>query len=172
MRNHSSLRILALVALSILFSLQCSCSRRISLRLRVQTDSTRQAALTAHLLDIDPIELVLAGADDQSPQGREVYRAHPKLEQLAGLMNARRQAAYSLGPDVFLFLEQSRPLWEPHVVATLRTDAEGRAGIDGLSPGNYWLMGYSEESFWVRPVAVREGDNVVILDRSNALYFN
>ena len=171
MKNRLSLQILAFVSLSILLSLQCSCSRRVSLRLRVDTDSTRHEGLTAHLLDTDPINLVMTGADEQSPQGQEVYRAHPKLKQLAALLNARRQAAYSPGPDVFLFLDQSRPLWEPHVIETLQPDAEGGAGIDGLRPGNYWLMARSEEAFWVQPVAVTEGDNVVVLDRSNALYF-
>nr|AIA14048.1 Unknown Function [uncultured bacterium] len=175
MRNPLFLQVFALVSLSILFSLQCSCSRGTSVILKVHTDSTREAGVTAHLLDIDPINLVATGADEQSPQGQEVYRAHPKLKQLAGLMNARRREAYSLGPDVFLFLHQSRPLWEPHVIGSLRTDAEGEARIDGLKPGNYWLMGYGEargsESFWVRPVAVKEGYNVVVLERSNALYF-
>jgi hypothetical protein len=131
--------------------------------------------VTLHLLDIDPIDLVVTGADDLTPAGEQVYRAHPRLKELAKLMNARRQAAYSLGPDVFLFLDQSRPMWEPRIIESAQTDAQGNALLDGLRPGRYRLIGYIEapggEAFWDRQVVIEDGDNEVVLERGNALYF-
>ena len=180
MRNQSPHRLLALVIVSALFSLGCSSSRRSSLQLKSRSqsasgDSAPLAQATFHLLDVDPITLVMTGADEHTPWGGEVYRAHPNLRGLAGLMSARRQAAYSLGPDVFLFLEQSRPLWEAHVIRSVRTDMAGNARLDDLKPGSYWLMGYSETpeagAFWVQQVDIKEGTHDVVLERSNALYF-
>src|SRR5215213_7224469 len=180
MRNQASFRILALVALAALFELHCSHPNRASLRLKARPgsppgDSTPLAGVTLHLLDIDPIDLVVTGVEDHTPHGERVYQDHPRLKELANLMNARRQAAYSLGPDVFLFLSQSRPLWEPRVIKSAQTDAEGNARLDGIKPGSYRLIGYIEapgrEAFWDRQVAVDEGDNEVVLESSNALHF-
>jgi hypothetical protein len=167
MRNYLYSRILALLILSALLNLQCSCSTRTSLRLRVRprsapVSSTPPPRVTVHLLDIDPID-------------GEVYNADPKLKELAGLMNARRQEAYSLGPDVFLFLDQSRPIWEPHVIRSVETDGQGNARLDDLKPGRYWLMAYSQaqvrDAFWAQQLTVKEGDNEVVLEPGNALYF-
>jgi hypothetical protein len=175
MKNYPPLQILALVILSSLFTLHCSYSRPTSLRVRVRLDSGSVYSMSlervaVHLLDVDPINLVLTGSEEHT----EVYRAHPRLKVLAGVMNARRQAAYSLGPDVFLFLDQSRPLWEPHVIKSMQTDAEGDARLDDLKPGSYWLMGYSEgqerEAFWIQQIMVKVGDNEIVLEPGNALY--
>lgn len=178
MRSRSRPRIAGLVILSVLFNLNSSCSPRASLRLSVGSGARSAPSppprAIVHLLDIDPIELVSTGGDEQSPRAAEAYRAHPRLKELAGLMNARRQAAYSLGPDVFLFLDQSRPVWEPHVLRSAQTDAEGRAKLDDLAPGSYWLMCYCEEpgseAFWSRRVMIEDGANEVALERSEALY--
>lgn len=133
------------------------------------------AQATFHLLDVDPINLVMTGGDEHTPWGEEVYNAHPNLRELASLLSARRQAAYSLGPDVFLFLEQSRPLWKAHVIRSVQTDMAGNARLVDLKPGSYWLMGYSEMheagAFWVQQVDIKDGANEVVLERSNALYF-
>lgn len=161
---------LALVMLSSLFALHCSYPRTASLQLRVRPVSK----VAVHLLDIDPINMVLTGGEEHTDLEAEVYRAHPRLKVLAGVLNARRQSAYSLGPDVFLFLDQSRPLWEPHAIRSIETNAEGDARLDNLKPGSYWLMVYSdvqeEEAFWLRQIMIKDGDNEVVLEPGDALY--
>lgn len=157
MRNYSLSRILALLVLSTLLNLQCSCSTRTSLRLKLRPPSQ----VTVYLLDTDPID-------------RELYSADAKLKEMASLMNARRREAYSLGPDVFLFLDQSKPVWEPHVVRSVETDGEGNARLDDLQPGSYWLMAYSRtqvrDALWLQQVTIKEGDNEAVLEPGNALY--
>ena len=157
MRNHSHARASTLLVLSTLLNLQCSVSTQTSLRLEVRPSS----AVTAYLLDIDPLD-------------RELYNADPELKELAALMQARRREAYSLGPDVFLFLDRSRPVWGPHVVRSVETDADGAARLDNLKPGDYWLMAFSREqvrdALWLRHVIIKEGRNEAVLERGNALY--
>ena len=89
-------------------------------------------------------------------------------------MDARRRNAYSLGAEVIPFMEDSRPLWEPHVIRSIRTDAQGRALFQGLKPGDYWLMGRTETkegaAFWNQRVSVGRGENRITLDQTNALY--
>lgn len=176
MKYYPRLRILALLILSSLFTLHCSYSQQTTLRLRVRLDSNSGHSMSPeqrafHLLDTDPINLVLTASEEHTA---EVYRAHPRLKILAGVLNARRQSAYSLGPDVFLFLDQSKPLWEPHVIRSIETDAEGNARLDNLTAGSYWLMVYSEaperQAFWLQQVMVKDGDNEVVLRPDNALY--
>lgn len=151
----------------------CSLNRSVvELSLRVPPGADTQA--TFHLLDADPFALAMqvgggAGADEN------VHRAHPKLRTLAGLLNARRREAYSLSRDVFLFLEQSKDLWRPHVIQSVNTDLQGRAAFRRLKPGAYWVMGYvrapGAEAFWLQPVAVESGVNRLSFNRNNALYF-
>lgn len=132
-----------------------------------------------YVLDEDLIKLAMDTDDEATtaPLREQVFAAHPRLGALAGLMNARRREAYSLGPDVFLLLEQSRPLWEPHVIARARGDEGGRAHFGNLAPGVYWLMAETKardgsgEAFWNLRVAVGRGENRLKLDESNALYF-
>jgi hypothetical protein len=138
-------------------------------------DSSAHANATFYLLDDDPIYIVMNGGNEQTLQSADVYRKHPRLQVLAGKMNARRQGAYSLGPDVFLLVEQSRPLWEPHVIRSVQTDVLGHSRLDDLKPGSYWLMGYiqteEQEAFWLQSITVKVGANEIVLERSNALYF-
>lgn len=131
---------------------------------------------TLYLLDADPILLAMAEADGADPAQTRTHREHPRLRMMASLMNARRLAAYRLGPDIALVLEQSKPLWETHVVRTARTDGRGRAVFDDLAPGHYWLMCLSERdgglAFWDPRVTVERGrTESVVLDRSNALTY-
>lgn len=81
-----------------------------------------------------------------------------------------------MGPDVFLFLDQAKPVWEPHVSRSVETDGEGKAMLDNLKPGIYWLLARSQtqdrNTLWLRQVTIKEGDNEVRLDRDNALYFS
>jgi hypothetical protein len=98
-------------------------------------------------------------------------------------MNARRREAYSLSPDIFLLVEQARPLWESHVIEKIqgKMQAEGHARVsfEDLTPGTYWLMAYEKmrdgddgrEAFWNLQVKVGRGETRVSLDEKNALYF-
>lgn len=165
MRNLSCPVILALVITSILPDVACFSSRRSSLQIKLRQqgsgDATHRAAVTFHLLDVDPIYLVLNGGLDSTPQGAEVYKEHPRLKTLAGKLNARRFGGYSLSSDVFLFLDQSRPLWESHVIKSGQTDASGNAVLNDLAKGTYWLVAYSrvsgEEAFWAQQVDIKDG---------------
>ena len=129
---------------------------------------------TFHLLDADMIMLAMAKGNESSPVREKVYREHPNLGMVAQVMDARRRNAYSLGAEVMSFVEQSRPLWEPHVIQSTRTDAQGRAVFQSLKPGDYWLMGRTEAvggaAFWNQRVSVSRGDNKITLDQTNALY--
>ncbi|MDQ3804141.1 MAG: hypothetical protein M3416_09965 [Acidobacteriota bacterium] len=131
------------------------------------------AGATVYLLDDDLIRLAMAEADAGDPVRAGVHREHPRLRILAGLMNARRFSAYPLGPDVKLLLEQSRPLWEPHVLRAERADGRGRAAFVGLAPGAYWLMCLDERdgrvAFWNLRLVLGRGANEVTLDAKNAL---
>ena len=164
--NQYSRLVLKLGIILLLFSSGCSNSARPSLRLTVRMesasiDSSARANATFYLLDEDPIYLVMNGGNEQTLQAADVYRKYPRLQVLAGKMNARRQAAYSLGPDVFVLVDQSRPLWEPHVIRSVQTDGAGQSRLDDLKPGSYWLMGYSQtpeqEAFWLLSVTVKVG---------------
>lgn len=170
----------ALPVISLSFILSCSNSNRGSLAVEARAvfpagDPRPIAQVTIHLLDADLIRLAMAEGDEHSPSHDKVHAENPRLKSLAGLMNGRRREAYSLGPDAFLLLEQSRPLWEPHVLRTAETDAEGRASFENLRPGQYWLMCYrwkgGGEAFWNHQVIVEKGTNRVALDEINALYF-
>lgn len=139
---------------------------------------TRPVGLeTLHLLDADPIRLAMAEPDESDAVQSKTHREHPRLRVLAGLMNGRRFSAYPLGTDIALMLEQSRPLWETHVVRTARTDERGRALFERLAPGHYWLMCLSERdgklAFWNPRVTVTRGaTEAVVLDLSNALTYS
>lgn len=131
------------------------------------------AGATVRLLDDDFIRLAMAEDEGGEPARAAVHREHPRLRMLAGLMHARRYSAYPLGPDVKLLLEQSRPLWEPHVLRAARADDGGRAALDGLAPGVYWLMCLDERggrlAFWNVRLELARGANEVTLDGKNAL---
>jgi hypothetical protein len=127
-----------------------------------------------YLLDADMIELAQVKQQEMSPAEERVFRENPKLHSLAGLMNARRREAYQLGPDVVPFMEQSMPLWQPHVLQTGETDQEGRVTFRDLKPGNYWLMGraempYGGVAFWNLLIEVKSGETSVALGPANSL---
>lgn len=179
MRYLTCRRILVLVLISALVNLECSPSPRPSLQIKSRhhfssADSATFSLVTLHLLDVDPFHLIMSGGHENTPQGSEVYREHPRLKILAGKLNARRFGGYSLSPDVFVFIEQSRPLWEIHIIKSGQTDTSGNASLDALTPGSYWLLAYSQvsgaEAFWVQQVDIKDGSNEVELQRSNALY--
>lgn len=131
--------------------------------------------VTLYLLDEDMMRLALVTGNEPTPLQERVFRENPKLRNLAGLMNARRREAYSLGPEVSAFIEQSRPLWQPHVLQTALTDAYGRATFRNLKPGDYWLMGYTETgegngvAFWNLFVTVNRGEQSITLEPLNSL---
>jgi predicted RNA polymerase sigma factor len=116
----------------------------------------------------------MRAGDDENEVSEMVHREHPKLRSLAGLLNARRREAYSLSSDVFLLLDQSKPLWQPRVVQTVSIDRLGHASFRRLKPGTYWIMGYVRESwaeaFWLQQLSVGSGATTVALNQSNTLY--
>ena len=151
-------------------------SLSVEARVVVDGDTRPVSGETLYLLDADPILLAMAEVNEGDAVQVRTHREHPRLRMLAGLMNARRLAAYRLGTDIALVLEESRPLWETHVVRTARTDERGRAVFDGLAPGHYWLTCLSERdgklAFWNPRVTVaRARTEAVVLDQSNALTF-
>jgi hypothetical protein len=139
------------------------------------TDNVRAPAQGAalYLLDEDMIKLAVVKEGETNSLREKVYKENPGLRSLAGLMNARRREAYSLGPEVADFMEQSRPLWEPHVIQAGKTDAEGRVTFTGLKPGDYWLMGRVDTrggvAFWNLAVKVGRGTSSITLEPANAL---
>jgi hypothetical protein len=147
----------------------------ISARVYYQGDADSHAsAATFYLLDEDMMKLALVKEGEMSPLQEKVFRENPKLRGLAGLMNARRREAYSLGPEVAQFMEQSRPLWQAHVVQTRETNAAGRATFTDLAPGDYWLMGRVSlrdggVAFWNLSVQIKRGETSVTLEPANAL---
>lgn len=127
-----------------------------------------------YLLDEDMMRLALVSRGEPGALQEKVFRENPKLKNLAGLMNARRREAYSLGPEVSDFVEQSRPLWQPHVVQSAEADAQGRASFYNLKPGDYWLMARAETpdggvAFWNLFVTVKRGETSVKLEPLNSL---
>lgn len=133
------------------------------------------AYATLYLLDRDMMRLALVQEGEANPLQQRVFRENPTLRNLAGLMNARRREAYPLGPDVAPFMEQSRPLWQPHIIQTTETDAVGRARFLNLEPGDYWLMcrtGTAADGgvvFWNLFVTIKRGENSTKLDPLNSL---
>lgn len=129
---------------------------------------------TFYLLDADMIMLSLIEGNERSPLRDKVYREHPNLGMVAMVMDARRRSAYSLGAEAIPFMENSRPLWEPHVIQSAQTDERGRAVFKSLRPGDYWLLGRIEKrdgaAFWNQRISVFRGDNRITLDQNNALY--
>lgn len=133
------------------------------------------ARKTFYLLDADMIRLAMVEGNEGSSLRDQVYREHPTLGMVAKVLDARRRSAYSLGAEVISFMENSRPLWETHVVQSAPTDAHGHVYFQSLKPGDYWLMGRTETvgggaAFWNHPVTIGRGENKVKLDQTNALY--
>lgn len=166
-----------ILSLLLLATMLGACSSRLngtSIELSVSGLPVADASATCYLLDTDPFALAMR-ADGGTGADEKVHRAHPKLRSLAGLMNARRREAYSVSRDVFLLMEQSKDLWEPHVVHSAQTDRQGRAVFKGITPGSYWVMGdvraAGGEAFWLQQVAVTSGVNYLSFNRQNALYF-
>ena len=146
-----------------------------SIKYDARENAQAVAQTTFYLLDADPFLLALEQKNETDPLREKVFRENPKLNNLAGIMNARRREAYSLGPDLVPFMEQSRPLWEPHTVARAQTDHEGHALFNRIEPGAYWLMGRTEDNrgrlaFWNMPVPISRGENKIMLNESNALH--
>lgn len=132
------------------------------------------ANATLYLLDRDMMKLALVLEGEANPLQERVFKEHPALRNLAGVMNARRRESYALGPEVVPFMEQSQALWQPHVVQTTRTDAEGGARFVNLEPGDYWLACRVETpsggvAFWNLFVTVKRGDNSIRLEPLNSL---
>ncbi|HKS28899.1 MAG TPA: hypothetical protein VJS44_13825 [Pyrinomonadaceae bacterium] len=136
-------------------------------------ERTLAQGATVYLLDADMMRLALIKEGEITPLQEKVARENPRFRSLAGLMNGRRREAYSLGPEVKDFMEQSRPLWEPHVIQERKLDEEGRATFTDLKPGDYWLMGRADSrggvAFWNLFVRVERGETSVTLDAANSL---
>lgn len=127
-----------------------------------------------YLLDEDMMRLALVKEGEPTALQEQVFRENPKLRSLAGLMFARRREAYSLGPEVSDFMEQSRRLWQSHVKAMTETDAMGRAIFRDLVPGDYWLMGRAATpqggvAFWNLFISIRGGETSINLSPANSL---
>jgi hypothetical protein len=144
-------------------------------RVTYRAADERAAGFAAlYLLDTDMMKLPLVKEGEESPLEQEVFRRHADLRNLARVLNARRREAYSLGPEVTRFVEESEPLWQPHVIRTARADADGRAILYNLKPGQYWLMARVETAekgvgFWNLPVTVNAGENQISLTPFNSL---
>ena len=174
MRRRLALAAGAAAAAAALAAASCSSFRQAaSVRVEARTERGPSAGATLYLLDEDLIRLAMAEPDAGDDAQSAVHREHPRLRLLAGLMNGRRFSAYPLGPDVRLLLEQSRPIWEPHVLRAARADERGRAAFEHLAPGDYWLMCVDERdgrvAFWNVKLSLARGANVITLDAKNAL---
>ncbi len=178
-RSLAALGLLALIVLSGLWWLIISRLNRCSLAMNARIvrgsgEMLPVANETFYLLDVDLILLAMEKGDESSPLREKVYQEHPNLGMVAMVMDARRRSAYSLGAEVLPFIEQSRPLWERHVITSLKTDAGGHAVFKNLRPGDYWLMGRMETgagaAFWNQRVSLERGENKIMLDQDNALY--
>lgn len=180
-RTLRHFHVAVLLLLSTLPAWVCTACRpaRGNLLVTARTTNSRGASApaksaTLYLLDEDPMKLSLAQAGALAPLQEKVYAENPKLRNLAAVLNARRREAYSLGPEVASFVEQSSPLWQPHVIQTRATDAAGRASFMELKPGDYWLMCLAETeeggvAFWNLSIKVEGADSSVTLEPRNSL---
>lgn len=182
-RKRVSLLLSAAFALLILIALAWVGARRLThgvllVSARISDADGRRApagSATLYLLDEDMMKLSLVKEGETSPLQEKVFRENPRLRNLAGIMNARRREAYGLGPEVVTFMEQSRPLWQPHVLQSRETDTEGRATFTDLEPGGYWLMGRASlrggggVAFWNLFVPIERGETSLTLEPANAL---
>jgi hypothetical protein len=71
-------------------------------------------------------------------------------------------------------VEASRPCWEGHLVKETITDFEGRAQLDQIRPGKYWLLGMTETrsafALWNVPLVLPLTETKLLLDQNNAIY--
>lgn len=151
------------------------CTLLVEVRLSdIKGEQRPASSVILYLLDQDMMKLALVKEGATNPLQEKVFRENPNLRGLAAVLNARRREAYSLGPDVSLFMEQSRELWQPHVIQTTQTDGEGRAGFENLEPGDYRLMGRAERpdggvAFWNLFLTISRGQNSRRLEPLNSL---
>ncbi|KOR31094.1 hypothetical protein TI04_02680 [Achromatium sp. WMS2] len=72
--------------------------------------------------------------------------------------------------------EKSKIIWSEYMVKATVTNRSGQAWIRQLTPGIYWLIGWTatetELGFWQQRVELVPGENRIILNPRNALYFD
>lgn len=85
-------------------------------------------------------------------------------------------ARYNSLPDNQPFYLAAMEAIKPHIVKTVTTDFSGKATIDVVPAGSYYLMGISATprgfAFWNLPVEIKAGQNSLVLDQNNAAYAN
>lgn len=63
----------------------------------------------------------------------------------------------------------------PHFLREVQTDFQGKVVIKDIRPGDYWIMGVTDTredyAFWNYKITVKPGENKLLLDQNNALYF-
>jgi len=80
-----------------------------------------------------------------------------------------------LGIEMIIVMIQQGKDTAPHFLREVMTDFQGKVVINDIAPGDYWILGVTETkedyAFWNYKVSVVAGDNRLLLDQNNALYF-
>lgn len=62
-----------------------------------------------------------------------------------------------------------------HFLQEVITDFQGKVVIKDLRPGDYWIMGVTDTrkdyAFWNHKITIKPGENRLLLDQYNTLYF-
>jgi hypothetical protein len=111
---------------------------------------------TFYLYDVDPATLNIPGAEKSR-------------HSIATWITSFNMGGSSFGPS-----KDVEAVTKPHIVKTVKTDFQGKAVFNDLTPRDYWLVGKAETrgnfpEYWIYEVIVRPGDNKVLLSQDNSI---
>jgi hypothetical protein len=71
--------------------------------------------------------------------------------------------------------EKSKILWNDYVIQTVATNQTGIAQFESIPIQAYWVMGWTATnsgfSFWEQWIKIKQGNNELLLNPENAVYF-
>jgi hypothetical protein len=126
-----------------------------------------------YLLAADPIELLKAAGlrlnRDLSDGEDEGEALIAEFVRVAGIA----QTGIFIGDSEYLREFNKKATWAlmPHIVATARTNEDGRLTLRAAKPGSYYLMGGAQppaSAVWAMPIKL-DRDQAVRLDSSNTM---
>lgn len=80
---------------------------------------------------------------------------------------------YALSLKDYNFLTTARNALAPHAKYKLTTDLFGKAALNDIKPGDYYISGGVDNALgiviWNLPITIKEGENLVTLTNNNAV---